>query len=270
MTEPYVHASGDGPPAVLVHGTFVGGPQSFAAQAPLADDHRLLIVDRRGYGANPGGGETLGWPVDSEDLLRLLEEVGGAHLVGHSYGGAVVAVAASRRPDLVRSLVLVEPALYLLAADHPEVAAMLEREREVFERAPAMPAGDWSRLWLTMVAGFPEEGAAGWMATWEEQEWAMAEVVRREAWAGAAPVDAGVLAGAGFPKLLVVGGRAPPTATAPVRAVGQALVEVLVRRIGVEVVVFEGSGHLPPMEEPERFNDLLRATWAVPGSGGKW
>jgi pimeloyl-ACP methyl ester carboxylesterase len=36
------------------------------------------------------------------------------------------------------------------------------------------------------------------------------------------------------------------------------------------VVVFEGSGHLPPVEEPERFNDQLRATWAVPGMGGKW
>jgi pimeloyl-ACP methyl ester carboxylesterase len=48
------------------------------------------------------------------------------------------------------------------------------------------------------------------------------------------------------------------------------LVEALVRRIGVEVVVLEGSGHLPPVEGPERFNDLLRRAWAVPGSGGKW
>ncbi|HSO52277.1 MAG TPA: alpha/beta hydrolase [Actinomycetes bacterium] len=270
MTEPYVHTSGAGPPAVLVHGTFVGGPQSFAAQAPLAEDHRLLIVDRRGYGANPAQGETLGWPVDSEDLLRLLEELGGAHLVGHSYGGAVVAVAASRRPDLVRSLVLIEPSLNRLADDDPDVAAMLQRERGVFERAPAMSAGDWSRLWLTRVAGMPDEGADGWMGTWGEQEWAMAEVVRREAWAGAAPVDADVLAAARFPKLLVVGSKAPPTATASVRAVGRALVEALVRRIGVEVVVFEGSGHLPPVEEPERFNDLLHRAWAVPGSGGKW
>jgi pimeloyl-ACP methyl ester carboxylesterase len=270
MTEPSAHASGSGPSAVLVHGTFVGGPESFAAQAPLAEDHRLLIVDRRGYGASPATGEVLGWPVDSEDLLGLLETLGGAHLVGHSYGGVVVAVAASRRPDLVRSLVLVEPALYQLAADVPEVAAMLEREREVFERAPDMSAGEWSRLWLTRVAGLPEEGAAGWMATWGEREWAMGEVVRREAWAGAAPVGVGVLAAASFPKLLVVGGKAPPAASGSVRALGQALVEALVRRIGVEVVVFEGSGHLPPVEEPERFNDLLRATWAVPGPGGKW
>jgi pimeloyl-ACP methyl ester carboxylesterase len=52
MTEPYVHAGGDGPPVVLVHGTFVGGAQSFGAQAPLAEAHRLLIVDRR-VRANP-------------------------------------------------------------------------------------------------------------------------------------------------------------------------------------------------------------------------
>jgi pimeloyl-ACP methyl ester carboxylesterase len=187
---------------VLVHGTFVGGPESFAAQAPLADRHRLLIVDRRGYGANPAEGDTLGWPVDGEDLLDLLEAVGGAHLVGHSYGGAVVAVAAGRRPDLVRSLVLVEPALHVLAAGHPAVAAMLEREREVFGQAPSMSAGDWSRYWLTRVA--------------------------------------------------------------------EALAEALVRRIGVEVVAFQGSAHLPQLEEPERFNDLLRAVWAVPEPGGKW
>jgi pimeloyl-ACP methyl ester carboxylesterase len=270
MTEPYVHASGDGPPAVLVHGTFVGGPASFAAQSPLADRFRLLVVDRRGYGANPARGATLGWPVDAEDLLDLLEAVGGAHLVGHSYGGAVVALAAGRRPDLVRSLVLVEPALLAAAADHPAVAAKLEREREVFARAPAMSAGDWSRYWLTMVAGLPEEAAAGWMASWGETEWAMAEVVRRERWAGDVPVDWAALAAAGVPKLLVVGGKAPPTGASPVREIGDALAEALVRRIGVEPVVFEGSGHLPPSEEPERFNDLLRRTWTVPGSGGKW
>jgi hypothetical protein len=60
----------------------------------------------------------------------------------------------------------------------------------------------------------------------------MAEVVRREAWAGAAPVEG------------------------------------LVRRIGVEVVVFEGSGHLPPVEEPERFNGLLAGPGRFPEAKG--
>jgi pimeloyl-ACP methyl ester carboxylesterase len=270
MTEPSVHAAGQGPPGVLVHGTFVGGPESWPAQAPLADRHRLLVVERRGYGANPApaGTGTLGWPVDSQDLLGLLEALGGAHLVGHSYGGAVVAVAAGRRPDLVRSLVLVEPALHGLAGDHPAVAARLELEREVFSRAPTMTAGAWSRYWLTAVAGLPEEAAAGWMAGWGEREWALAEVVHRERWAGDAEVDVAALAAAGFPKLLVVGAKGP--SAGPGRELAAALVDALVRRLGVEVVVFEGSGHLPQTEEPDRFNDLLRATWAVPEPGARW
>jgi len=96
----------------------------------------------------------------------------------------------------------------------------------------------------------------------------MAEVVRRERWAGAAEVDVAALDAAGFPKLLVVGAKAPPAG--PGRELTDALVDALVRHLGVEVVRFEGSGHLPQTEEPERFNDLLRTTWAVPEPGGKW
>jgi pimeloyl-ACP methyl ester carboxylesterase len=72
VTEPYAHAAGHGPPAVLVHGTFAGGPETWSAQEPLADRHRLLVVDRRGYGANPAPPGPLGWPVDSQDLVGLL------------------------------------------------------------------------------------------------------------------------------------------------------------------------------------------------------
>jgi pimeloyl-ACP methyl ester carboxylesterase len=154
------------------------------------------------------------------------------------------------------------------SGDHPAVAARLELEREVFARAPAMTAGDWSRHWLTAVAGLSEEAAAGWMAGWGEREWALAEVVRRERWAGDAEVDVAALAAARFPKLLVVGAKGPPAG--PGRERADAMVDALVRRLGVEVVVFEGSGHLPQTEEPDRFNDLLLATWAVPEPGGRW
>ena len=104
------------PRAVLVHGT-TAGPESFAAQRELAGEFRLVLFARRGYGdrralAGPAGSNTeLGWAVDLPDLLELMEEGAGAHLVGHSYGGPVVAAAASRRPDLVRSLVLLETML---------------------------------------------------------------------------------------------------------------------------------------------------------------
>jgi pimeloyl-ACP methyl ester carboxylesterase len=45
----------------------------------------------------------------------------GAHLVGHSFGGCVALDAASRRPDAVRSLPLIEPAMQRLATQDPNV-----------------------------------------------------------------------------------------------------------------------------------------------------
>jgi pimeloyl-ACP methyl ester carboxylesterase len=47
----------------------------------------------------------------------LLDRLDGAHLVGHSYGGAVALRAATRRPAAVASLVVYEPMLMGWLAD---------------------------------------------------------------------------------------------------------------------------------------------------------
>jgi pimeloyl-ACP methyl ester carboxylesterase len=54
--------------------------------------------------------------VHVADLVALIERLGRSpvDLLGHSYGGAVAALLAQSRPDLIRKLVLVEPALYSL------------------------------------------------------------------------------------------------------------------------------------------------------------
>lgn len=267
LSAPWVHASGAGVPAVFVHGIHPGGPDDFAAQQPLSDTFRLVTVDRRGYRNNPDPGGPIGWPVDSADVERLLETLDGAHLVGHSYGGVVVALAASRRPELVRSLVLVDPALHSAAAGDPHVDAMLEQERRVAEVAASeVGTREWARTWMTEVVGADTEGAERFLAYWDEHGWAMLEIVRREQPAGAAPVEFDVLTAAAFPKVLVVGGEPPPTAPGGERhaALGRALIAGL-RRVGVDVHVFERSSHFAHSEEPGRFNDLLRATWTSAG-----
>jgi pimeloyl-ACP methyl ester carboxylesterase len=264
LDEPWVHASGAGTPAVLVHGVYPGSPASFARQRPLAASALLIAVDRRGYGANPDRGGPLGWPADCQDLLRLLEALGGAHLVGHSYGGTVVGLAASRRPDLVRSLVLVDPALHTVAADDPDVADLLAREAEVARiAASTATTRAWAKAWVMRVVGADEDAAERFLAFWGERDWAMLEVVRRERPAGEAPVDYDTLAAAAFPKVVVVGGTAMSTGIAGGRRdrLGAALVEGLSRRIGAQVVVFEKATHLVMSDEPERLNDLLRTVW---------
>lgn len=263
LAEPWVHASGAGPPAVLVHGVHPGSPADFAAQQPLADNFQLLAVDRRGYGANPDQGGPLGWPADCTDVLRLLDAMGGAHLVGHSYGAAVVGLAASRRPELVHSLTLVDPALHA-AADDPDVADMLARERRIAEvAASAVSTREWAKAWVIQIVGADEAGAEASLGYWSEWDWTMLEVVRREQPAGAAPVDWDALAQATFPKNLVLGGTAMATGMNPDRRqrLDRALARALTARIGAEVTVFDRSSHFAPSEEPTRFNELLRTTW---------
>lgn len=78
------------------------------------------MPDRRGYDESPA--------ADGEDFLRdgddITEVMGdGAHLAGHSYGGLGVMVAAARRPDATRSLVLLEPGAFALGQGHAAARA---------------------------------------------------------------------------------------------------------------------------------------------------
>jgi pimeloyl-ACP methyl ester carboxylesterase len=70
------------------------------------EDHRVLIVDRPGYGAS--GSDALDIAASAELFGRLLVERGAAPatVVGHSYGGGIAIMLAARHPELVSGVVL--------------------------------------------------------------------------------------------------------------------------------------------------------------------
>jgi pimeloyl-ACP methyl ester carboxylesterase len=102
------------PPALYVHG-LGGSSQNWSALMPLlADLVDGEALDLPGFGDSP--------PPDDGDysvtaharaVIRLLdaEARGPVHLLGNSLGGAVVTRVAAVRPDLVRTLTLISPAL---------------------------------------------------------------------------------------------------------------------------------------------------------------
>jgi pimeloyl-ACP methyl ester carboxylesterase len=100
---------GAGPPVLLVHGQ-PGSRADWLQLLPLlTDTHRVLSVDRPGYGASAG--EAVGLLENADLLGRLLAERGalGATVVGHSLG-AGIALAMAERSLGVGALVLIGPA----------------------------------------------------------------------------------------------------------------------------------------------------------------
>ncbi|CAM5240532.1 MULTISPECIES: alpha/beta fold hydrolase [Streptomyces] len=102
------------PPALYVHG-LGGSSQNWSAMMPLLDD----IVDNEALDL-PGFGDSP--PPDDGDysvsgharaVIRYLDASGRGpvHLVGNSLGGAITTRVAAVRPDLVRTLTLISPAL---------------------------------------------------------------------------------------------------------------------------------------------------------------
>jgi len=83
--------------------------------AGLAPDFDCAALDLPGSGFSPPPRTGAGYSVTGHagTVARLIEtlDAGPVHLVGNSMGGAVAVRLAARRPDLVRTLTLISPAL---------------------------------------------------------------------------------------------------------------------------------------------------------------
>ncbi|MFI7611551.1 alpha/beta fold hydrolase [Nonomuraea terrae] len=254
---------GGGQAVLLVHGAMCWGDDpvhGFAAQRPLSDRYRLLAMDRRGHGRSPDpdGGHLADYLADADDIVGLLQALapGGAHLVGHSYGGVSVMLAAARVPALVRSLALIEPGCYQAAADDPVVAAALTANRDMTGRIPAdLPAEVYLRAACETVGLPPLE------ATPERLRAAGSSVRERFCWE--APIPVAELAAAPWPKLMISG----TWETAPElyrRRGGEPLMacaRVTAQRIGAELRRIPAAAHNPHVEQPEAVNAALLELW---------
>ncbi|MEX2025436.1 MAG: alpha/beta hydrolase [Thermoleophilaceae bacterium] len=104
----HLYEAGDGPPVLLLH----GWPQNawcWRHVIPLlADRHRLIAPDLRGFGwsgAPAGGYDGATFGADAIALLDALE-IERAHLIGHDWGGFATFAAGLAAPRRVASMVV--------------------------------------------------------------------------------------------------------------------------------------------------------------------
>ncbi len=250
----HVDISGEGPRIVIIHGgvqgNVGGGPATFINQKALASrGWQVEIVDRPGFGGSPSRG------VDDmlRDAIWIAEMLGsGAHLVGHSFGGAEVLLAAARRPEAVLSLTLVEPALQALDAavsksevDQNSKPSMAEQMMDIL-MSSASPA-EYIRhfldyLGISATVGDLDEDPA--------MRLGCSMLQARMAEPGTLLSAAEAVSRAGIPVLAISGGWS--------EAIDN-VCKAVTRCTGGRYVEVPSTNHYPQLENSETFNNVLDA-----------
>jgi pimeloyl-ACP methyl ester carboxylesterase len=107
------------PPVLVLHGITQSTATWEWLLPSLVGEHRVVRLDFRGHGRSgrtPGRYRFSGY---LDDAIAICEQVLGepAVVIGHSLGGATAAALAQTRVDLVRGVVLEDPALSVQAPD---------------------------------------------------------------------------------------------------------------------------------------------------------
>jgi pimeloyl-ACP methyl ester carboxylesterase len=124
----YADFGGHGKPIVLIHG--LGGSRlNWLAVAPgLAEDNRVYAIDLIGHGLTPRAGRKATLANHRRLIDRFIETVAGeaAILFGNSTGGHLSILEAALAPENVAGLVLVDPAVPIpVRGTRPSPATLL-------------------------------------------------------------------------------------------------------------------------------------------------
>ena len=122
---------GKGTPIVFIHGGLVDYREWLPTIDALGPGYRSIAYSRRYNYPNHNPLPDLrnhSAVVEAEDLRALIERLGiqPVNLVGVSYGGFTALLLAMEHPEMVRSLVVVEPAILSWLPDIPGGQALLD------------------------------------------------------------------------------------------------------------------------------------------------
>ncbi|HEX2902235.1 MAG TPA: alpha/beta fold hydrolase [Jatrophihabitans sp.] len=253
---------GSGPAVLFVHG-LLGSRRTWQALTDqLARTHRVLAPDLFGHGdsAKPAGDYSLSAHAATlRDLLDRLD-IRTVTLVGHSLGGGIAMQFAYLFPDRVARLVLVssgglgrEVSLLLRSATLPGaelvlpvIASRWVRDRVswlggLLGRAGIKAGGDTAESWRAFVSLGEADSRRAFLATTRSVIDPLGQTVTaRDHFPLAEPI----------PVLLVWGSKdriIPPWHA----VIGEQGLP------GCRLELFEGAGHFPHLDQPERFARLL-------------
>jgi esterase len=147
MSLAYDSGPNNGPPVVFIHGLGTRRQDWRSILSEFASSRQVFALDLRGHGDSgrvPGGYR---FSQYAEDIVPWLRDVVGepAALVGHSLGGVVATMIAANSPELVSTIVAVDPPLF---SKRRPADGNPNKYLERFKRAQDLAASDMTEIGL--------------------------------------------------------------------------------------------------------------------------
>jgi pimeloyl-ACP methyl ester carboxylesterase len=247
----YYEVAGSGPAVVLIHAGIADNSMWDGQWAAFASKHKVVRYDTRGFGKSPVAKDH---PFSNrQDIYELMQHLGiqQAAVIGVSRGGQIATDFTLEHPEMVTALVTVCAGLGGMTGVEPtpEEIALFD------EMDAAEEAGDWERvadldvkIWVD-GPGQPEGRGDASVREKVRQMCLNNYTMHTESGAPVVldPPAAGRLHEIKVPTLVIVG----DLDGSPVKQAADRLEQGIPN---ARKVVFEGVAHLPPMEQPEKFN----------------
>lgn len=250
----FYREQGAGLPVVLVHGTGADADCWGDCFDELARDFRVIAYDRRSYSrsAHPPLNSVARHTRDLAALLRSLDAAP-AVLVGWSFGGPMSLRLAATEPALVRSLVLVEPALPWLRCVEGGILRALAKARLTQLRGHRVDAVEAFERWAGGarsggISAFDRQPAAARQAQLDNAAGALGELGMLP-WQAVSP---GAIRGIRQPVTMLVGAESVDWYHRVATAIEKF-------QPSIQTVPVPGASHFVHIDNPAAFVEAIRA-----------
>lgn len=102
---------GSGEPVLFIHGSAIANTYSTLMPELALSNHQLIRYHRRGFAGSSGIEAPFDIQDQAADAAALLDylDIQKAHIVGHSYGASIALQLSLNYPEMVHSIIIMEP-----------------------------------------------------------------------------------------------------------------------------------------------------------------
>ena len=250
----YYEVVGEGRPLVFLHAGIANMHMWDDQARAFRDRYRVIRFDHRGFGQSSAPAGPASIADDVYGMLTFLN-VDQAYVVGCSMGGGAALDFTLAHPEMVDGLVLVGPGVSGAPFEDDDATKALEEEM-----VAAANVGDFDkanelemREWVDGVGRTPDQVDPSFRAKASAMNRALYDhhdELNAIEWQRADPPAYPRLESVTTPTLVIVGDR-------DLSGIQQAVDALAARIPGARKVVMHDTAHLPSMELPDQFNQIL-------------